>query len=287
MEYDLNNNLTLQTDAKGGQTIAFTYDALNRVTSKVVAGTGTDTTTYCYDGGCAGHTVLAGEYPVGGQLLTTSNAAHTVGYGYGIDGQVVRESHVVGGADSYELSNSYHPPSGALLTQTMPDSASTTLTFGPPYRYDAAGRMTSVGTAITQVTYDIFGNPTATSYGSGAQELRTFDPPLRLWVNTIETKGADGNTIDLTQYIRTATGRVREQKTTLDTGNYVYTYDYAGRLLMADHAFDVNDLTYTYDAAGNLRSKPIDGVVEPYLYGPPASGPHPHAPTRWRGCLRL
>ncbi|AWX92702.1 hypothetical protein DPM13_04550 [Paracoccus mutanolyticus] len=49
MTYDANNNLLRQTDAKG-QVIAFTYDALNRVTRKQVgSGAGRVETRFTYD----------------------------------------------------------------------------------------------------------------------------------------------------------------------------------------------------------------------------------------------
>ena len=274
MVYDINGNLTLQTDAEG-QTIAFAYDALNRVTQKTVSDGGTPAiTSYCYDTGCAGNPGGANEYPVG-QLSTVSLGTHTVAYGYGIDGQVVRETHTVD-TTTYALASTYHA-SGALLTQTLPtDSSGASQSFGP-YRYDAAGRMTGFGPYITAVTYDLFGNPTETLYGSGAREETVYDP-LRAWITDIKVYAAAGVVpIDHTEYDRTATGRVLTQATTRDEGDFTYAYDYAGRLLEADNTSDdLFDQSFTYDAAGSMRSNSHLGA---YLYGAPTAA-HPHAPTQ-------
>jgi RHS repeat-associated protein len=179
------------------------------------------------------------------------------------------------GIATYALTSTYHA-SGALLTQTLPTgSGGSSQSFGP-YRYDAAGRMTGFGTYIAAVTYDLFGNPTETLYGSGAREETSYDP-LRAWITDIEVYDGTGGLLERTRYYRSATGRVTRQETSRDEGDFTYAYDYAGRLLEADNTSDdLFDQSFTYDAAGSMRSNAHLGS---YLYGP-ATGAHPHAPTQ-------
>ncbi len=91
MSYDRNNNLKLQTDAKG-QTIAFDYDDLNRVTKKTVTAGGSSTVTdMTYD-----EIGLGGDNL--GQLTTVSVPGHTINYDYHITGQVQNETHAISDA---------------------------------------------------------------------------------------------------------------------------------------------------------------------------------------------
>jgi len=268
MQYDLNNNLTLQTDAKG-QTIAFVYDDLNRVTSKTVTGSGGSVvTTSTYD------QVSGGEYNIG-QLTTLSSPGHSIQYGYNKVGQLITEDQTID-SRTFGLETSYDV-SGALLNQRLPNAPGTTATnWVGSYRYDIGGRIIGFGSYVTDVDYNIWSQPIRTAYDNGVEDLRTYDAQ-RGWLTEIDLQDNTAATLDSTLYTRTATGRVSRQNSHRAEADFDYAYDYAGRLLTATNfsSQPLWDQTFTYDAAGSMRSNSHLGT---YSYGA-ASAAHPHAPT--------
>ncbi|WP_189654771.1 hypothetical protein [Paracoccus mutanolyticus] len=43
------------------------------------------------------------------------------------------------------------------------------------YDYDAANRVTSFGSFITNVSYDVWGNPTRMDFGNGTYQTASYD----------------------------------------------------------------------------------------------------------------
>ena len=85
--YDLAGNLTSQTDAKG-QTITFSYDALNRLTSKTGPGL---SVTYGYDVGTYGT----------GRRTSMNDGSGSASWVYDIRGRTTQESKTITGVGTF------------------------------------------------------------------------------------------------------------------------------------------------------------------------------------------
>ncbi|MDQ0473538.1 FG-GAP-like repeat-containing protein [Labrys wisconsinensis] len=128
--YDGASNLTRQTDAKGQQ-VAFLYDPLNRVRSKIAHAElpandpGRDTTTYAYDEGRTGFFNV-------GKMTTSTNAAATLTADYDVLGREVKKTLVVDG-QTYVTTTVYDTGS-RVTARSLPDGSSV-----GPITYDPAG----------------------------------------------------------------------------------------------------------------------------------------------------
>ena len=298
LEYDDNDNLTKQTDAKN-QTIEFSYDELNRPTRKLVTDTNGAVATYSlYDddnlttthdraGANCWKAANPAFYNIGQLTCQTVGENRTV-YDYGITGQAEKVIQFVNTGTSANEAIRTHQRytfDGALLRQAYIylDSAGTQQwAWTPEYKYDAAGRLVQFGTDITDVQYDLRGNPTRTDYGTGVIDQRTYNA-ARGWMTSATVTSVLDGTYQKT-YTRSGTGRVTTVNATLDAGDLAYVYDYTGRLLSATNTAGLSQYnqSFTYDRAGRMRSNAHIGA---YVYGAAKSvgtngnSPHSHAPT--------
>ncbi len=277
LEYDANDNLDRQTDAKG-QIITFTHDALNRVLSKTVyPSTGQPVvTTYTYDRSRTG-------FVNAGQLTDTENADHKIEYDYVASG-LAEETHTFyesSGNRVYALEREYYT-SGLLKRERLPETpGATTTNWNPDYAYDQAGRVADLGTYVTDITYDLWGNATRIDYGGNIHEAAVYDAD-RGWL--MQTKLYNPQNWELGSQVlaRAASGRIKGQTMFEIWSNFDFTYDYAGRLLTADNVaggWDHLDEVFTYNAAGSMASQTGLGS---YTYNA-ANGNHPHAPSQVAG----
>lgn len=292
MEYDLNGNLTRQVDAKG-QVIAFTYDSLDRVTEKAVTWTPeggsarTDTTTMTYD-------AATGWRPTTGKniglLTAVQNAAEQTHYRYNQVGQPYWEMHDVPGAGQYEVYRAYHQ-SGELQRTELPAGTGQGRAATPDYEYDAAGRVTKFGSYITNVSYNLRGQPERVDFGSGTYTSNAYGVENG-WLDETRVFSAAHAEIDMRHYVRSQGGRVIRQNAGHSASRLNYCYDYAGRLLAAadlDKAgltcatvgswqgAEARDQFFSYRPDGSMASNDHIGS---YSY---AGSPVPHAPASVAG----
>lgn len=294
MAYDLNNNLVSQQDAKG-QTIAFTYDELDRIASKLVTwldgsgATQSDPTTYTYH---EAHVDLQGGKNVG-KLTTAWNPEHLVRYGYDDTGQVVEEEHSVESPSlqTYSFLRDYYE-NGALRRAWLPSGTAGQTTVTPNHIYDAAGRLHSVAGWIDAITYDQRSQPTLLEFDNGMEEVRTYDAE-RGWVLDINARNSQGTPQYRSIYTRSVAGRVlRHQINAVNEESQQYCYDYAGRLTVAADLIGANrtcetignwtgntpyDQFFSYRRDGSMAS---NSEVGTYNY---AGSPVPHAPASTNG----
>ena len=297
MAYDLNNNLTLQTDAKG-QVIQFVYDELNRVTQKSVTQAGATTVTNMVYG-----TPTAGYFDIG--KLTRQDVSlpslngiytvqHSTDFNYDQTGQIVRVLHQTDGKQIY-LNYAYAADGASLASMSLPTipgeaSAIRTNTNIGTFTYDLAGRLLTFKNGATNyinaVSYDVWGNVQSTLYGNGARDDSSFDT-TRGWPVTMASKEAN-NAADVvnTTYSRTALGRIKSVALETPYGigagpnpaTMAYTYDYAGRLLAANSTAAPTapnfDQTFAYDAGGRMVANSGVGAYS-YLN----TGKARHAPS--------
>jgi RHS repeat-associated protein len=283
MDYDSNNNLIRQTDAKG-QVIQFAYDKLNRVTLKdVITPNDVTRTGYTYD--CATGTYFkdcaATDYYGYGKLIRqivsapSSTGVYTYPYqiytDYDQNGQVKQQRNYANGSwfktdYTYGLDGKSLVSMGNASNETYEAQTIHNLGVFGAFTYDVSGRLKTfkngTTTYISNVVYDKWGNATSTAYGNGAADAAQFDP-LRGWP-TLMTSKEKGNATPILShtYDRSATGRI--QSVTLEDeystaglenpGSFAYTYDYAGRLRSAisSTANASLDQTFQYDDGGRI-----------------------------------
>ncbi|GAB5445471.1 RHS repeat-associated core domain-containing protein [Gymnodinialimonas sp.] len=273
MSYDAADNLVLQTDALG-QTIAFEYDDLNRITRRTVTGTqATYITTYTYD------QPGTGEHNVG-HLTQITNPDHTIRRGHDQAGNVTREEHTFLGR-TYSLGATY-TPAGPVLQRTLPlNPGSTIATAIGIHEYDSANNLRAIAGYLDFADYDYSGRLTQLRFDNLARYRLIYTGPDQ-FLRRVTVRGTTNQELHQLIYDRTLAGRVSRITSPYDVAyNHDYVYDYAGRLMSATPVNGNTGLTraFSYDAGGSMV---FNSAVGTYQYGPP-TGPHPHAPTSVAG----
>jgi len=152
--------------------------------------------------------------------------------------------------------------------------AGTPDTLAISYDYDQAGRLSGIPSYIASTTYNARGQVASMIYANGAWVFNSFSP-TRGWMDQVEVFDINGVSAFSSSYTRAANGAILSASATDDQGDFAYTYDYAGRLLLADNLTnDAFDQAFTYDAGGNMVTNSELGT---YLY-PAATAAHPHSP---------
>ena len=154
--YDAAGNRTSVTDGKG-QTTAFVYDGLNRLTSQTFANG--DTTSYTYN--------------AVQKIAQTSPRGIVTSYGYDARDRLLTVSAPAHG-DTRALGRSYtYDSAGHLLTVNETGNAAANVS----YTYDAMGRVTAESSRgiVHQYRYDIAGNRTQATYGTGRSVQTSYD----------------------------------------------------------------------------------------------------------------
>ena len=253
-EYDALGNVTAVTDAMGGKT-AYEYDALSRIT-KVTSPMGAKS-TFAYDS-------------LGNITSFTDAGDNTTAYAYDAKGRLTEKN--TAGEERY----TYAYDSRDRLTAVAGEDSLVT------YRYDAVGSLTAVtdgNGSTTSYEYDKAGNVTRTLDPLGNQKQYAYDDAGNLSESTDENGNTTeydydalnrlvrkdtGEAISTASYAYDAMGRL----TCMDdvTGESLYTYDEAGRLLTAVDG-NGRKLTYEYDVYGNVTKVTYpDGETVAYTY---------------------
>ena len=282
MEYDLNGNLTRQTDAKN-QVMTFTYDALDRTTFKFVPNPdgGRTVIRYRYD---TDYNNLANTYPIGKlsevafvpeSSTGTSNPSEYLRTSYNIHGEAHRQTRRYDG-------RTYHHETGYTSDGKLQREAGARDPNNPGQRvftsnfsYDTAGRLRTQSGNINETVYNARGQITEQRYANGTRVEYAYGAQRgllqRIWV-----KNASGNQLHRIDYAHDVEGRVTH-RTEAGVGLTVYSYDYDSRLVQADHqSNDALDESFTYALNGNVLSSTRAGT---YTY-PSATAPRPHTPTQ-------
>jgi RHS repeat-associated protein len=274
--HDKAGNLLTQTDALG-QVTRFSYDAINRPTSKVTRyGTaGAETTTLVYD------EVRAGSYNKG-KLTTQANAAASFAFNWDKNGLEGKRTQTVDGRAHAtvfvrdvlgRIFGKLHPDNdwagGGLVNRTM--------RYGVTYTYDAAGQLTSIPGLINSITYNAKGQVERAVYANGVTTMNSYDG-VKGWLKQIKHFTNIGSLMEV-DYTRDGIGRI--QSVVVDghpEESWTYAYDDLDRLTQASNAGDSGlSRTIAYDAAHNITS--MTGVGS-YTYPAQGAGAvRPHAAT--------
>jgi RHS repeat-associated protein len=169
--YDSWGRLTQENRNGGAVVITYTWDALDRLTSRTSGGT---TETYGYD---------AGTYGKGRLTIISSMTAgqgSTTSWIYGADGQLLQQSDNVFGVGG--TTNWNYDAQGRLATDTHANGVQFS------YSYDIAGRVASIGSNVSgwATVADNFRYQPATDarfawrFGNNLPRSRTFDTDGRL-----------------------------------------------------------------------------------------------------------
>lgn len=164
--YDPNGNITSRRLRDGTTTLSYSYDALNRLTTKTVP---EGAVTYTYDN--LGHTTsiaqgttsLSFTFDALGRNLTQVGPQGTVTSTWDLAGRRAGIAYPGGG-----------------LTVT--------------YNYLTTGEVSSIvdgATSLASCTYDAVGNRTGVTYGNGVSQTYSYDPMSRL--TTLAMAGSSNN----------------------------------------------------------------------------------------------
>jgi RHS repeat-associated protein len=283
------------TDAKG-ETTLFTYDALGRVATEILPGSGgagsggTATYTYGYDldgdlltaTDSLGHTTSY-SYNALNEKTSVENAdGDTTGFTYDGDGNVLTVTDGLSHTTSYTYNDR-----GEVLTQVQPSGGGTTA-----YTYDLAGRLTSLTDADSDTTTYAYnkanelvteksptGGLTTTTYDLAGNTLSVTDPDnhtisysydadneenTETWMNP-----SGGSPLNVVTYTYNADGDVTQVQD--DVSKYEYGYNADNEVTSQSNLGTTGvptvTLTYAYDADGDRTSMDdsLGGLVS-YTY---------------------
>ena len=180
--YDANGNLTSQTDANG-DSIVFTYDALNRITAKDYPVGQTDV-TYTYDGGTVaewGTEPSSGNY-CRGKLVKIEDASGTTEMAYDELGRVNKlrkKVNKTSGDYTYDFSTTFDAL-GRKKTVDILNTNDSDDTDEVSYTYNTQGEVEAIssyvhGDIVTNVNYNASSQMTKVEYGNGVYTDYTYD----------------------------------------------------------------------------------------------------------------
>ncbi|MGF7055671.1 RHS repeat-associated protein [Bosea sp. OAE752] len=270
--HDNMGNVLTQLDAKN-QTTRFTYDALNRVKTKVSRdGTAqAETTSYTYD------ETRAGFYNIG-KLTTEANAAASFAYDFDKNGLEVKRTQTVDGRAHVTLTE--RDVIGQVIGKRYPDNDTVgrVAGSGTAFGYDAAGRLKSIPTLITGMSYNARGQVLMASYANGAVTTNSYGG-VKGWLKQTAHTGAGGVALLNVAYTHDAVGRILSSTTAgQPSESWSYWYDELDRLTNAGNASSsALNKVFTYNAAHSITSQTGIGS-----YSYPAQGAgavRPHAAT--------
>ena len=217
-EYDDDGNLTKKIDPRKVTTTplvyvetTFTYDALNRLTSKSYNDNTTANVLYKYDNqvlpaGAPGATIFQrGEST--GRLVSVTYGGTAAGTYYGYDslGRVierVQRTDLV----NYEVTASYNR-SGAMATETYPAVAGATDRRVVTHSFDGAGRLSSLtssatsyadGASVSAINYAAHGALDNETYGNNLLHQVDYNSRLQPTSIKVGTTAAQTSIVNLT-----------------------------------------------------------------------------------------
>ncbi|MFY9553129.1 MAG: discoidin domain-containing protein [Blastocatellia bacterium] len=230
--------LATKTDARGVIT-TYGYDSLNRLvsisynTSGAIGVATTPAINYTYDNNQSTNTK--------GLLLTvTSGSGYSESYSYDSFQRVQSITRMI---DGRNYTTSHQLNTASQLTQ-MTYPSGRVINVG----HDSKGRLISMGSYLTNVTYDAIGQLTGTSLGNGVSENYNYDPN-RMQLTTYNATAPGGGLGGLMQLSYVYQASAGQSGTGTTAGN-------AGQLmsLFGTIAGIGEGASYGYDVVGRLTT---------------------------------
>ncbi len=258
-----------KTDARG-VIITYGYDTMNRLTSVSYNTSGapgvasTPNVSYVYDTNQSSNT--------NGRLLSLSvGNSYSESYGYSVGignggngGNTLNLTSMTGTIDNHNYTTSYQYNTANHLTQiTYPSNRAIIL------GHDSKGRVTSVGSFLTSVTYNGIGQLTGTTLGNGVTETFGYDSNRMQLISQTATKsgGPTNGLMNLTYGYQASAGQMGTGSTAGNAGQLVsisgtinqttesaaYTYDDLARLVTSNQTSNGSSAQrrFVYDRFGN------------------------------------
>ena len=233
--FDAAGNVKTSRDARGYLT-TYTYDALHRLT-QALYGDGTFS-TYTYDQGANG---------VGRLTSMTDPGPITTSWTYTAMGRVATKTQVIGSgatARTHQLSYSYNPTTGQIISMTYPSGKVITYTYGATSK-DLERIAINGANAASAITYHPFGGVKRMTLGNGQVWSNSLDQDGRVRTYTLA-----GVTYTITW---DAANRIKGITSSQTATNRTFDYDNLDRI--TSFATTGRSQTFGYDATGNLLSK--------------------------------
>lgn len=272
--YDNASNMVFENDPKVNQHLEYCYDALDRLTLKTAETNDTFSGDPCVGSANRAYygydTATNGKGRFGYAVGPDAIARRQV-YAYDVRG---RETQVLHSVDLPDLpfrsfiADVTYDEADRLKTIEYPsdnDAAPEVFSFGYNFAGQAVSAFSANNMYVQSATYDRFGRPLDTVYGSGVSEDRTYGSQSQNY-----RLARIGVLRGLTQLQNFAYGpydrvgnllRIDDQ-TPADQyppfsgrdHDWAYTYDGVGRLARADWGASVTDLDFGYDFLHNMTS---------------------------------
>jgi RHS repeat-associated protein len=280
-EYDGDGNVIARTDARQ-LTVLSRYDGAGRKVAEWEDGNEEATRIeYAYDapGDCDACSNTEGllarvSYPLGDD--STERGVDEFGYDARSQPSYVARSF---GSTRFEFGSEYDN-AGRMTRARYPGDLSVTFT------HDPAGRVTSVGDFVPEITYGDRDLVATTLLGNGVSTAYEYDVLDRL--SAIDTLAPGDVVVQATRYEHDRVGNVVAASddgvpSSVPSVNARYRYDSLYRLVEArlDPDRDAEEiLSFGYDEIDNISSKTSDREDESpdhvgdYVYGEDGAGPH-------------
>lgn len=264
LRYDDGDRLLARTNA-AGQTVAYAYDELGRLTALTADGA---SYRYHYDDG------RDGAEHVRTRLGWVEEPTGYVAFGYDAAGQLVRTVREIDGRRAEETRTL--SPSGLLLGVAYDDGFATTV------RYDRAARPIEVGDLWSLVSQDPAGRILAERFGNGVTQRYDRDVlGLTRRVAVAAPGGAALYDVALTRNAWSGITAVADLDGVGLDHSATFAYDSRGRLTGATLGAGTGryEFSYRYDGLQNMVARQAAGprslgaLTGEYRYGEGGSGP--------------
>ena len=258
-QYDARGLKTKMIDADGAS-VTFGYDSGRRLTSTVDQLA--QTTTYVYDSADR----LTGRiysdalndsftYDKGSRLLTAKSGrySNTITRTYDGNGELAAEKTTVG---TLNLTTSYLYDGNANVAQVTYSNSSVLVNT-----YNQRDELTNAkldGVSVVTYTRDSAGRPTATAWGNGTSEGRSFR--LDDLVSAVALVKGSTNLAELSYTYDANKRRIAETNGLTSGESQTFAYDSANR--PATWAQGSNSQSWTLTATGDWTSNTLNGLVQ-------------------------
>jgi RHS repeat-associated protein len=264
--FDTAGNVTQRLDNKG-QTLKYSYDAINRLKQIVRVDTGQSLATYTYDqtDGCGQPTAIHGcGY---GRLTSILDLTGTTDFSYDPAGHLLSKTQITSGV-TLKTTYTYFPGTDDVQTMTLPSSNVLS------YTWDKNGHITSIsltkaGTIgatalVSNVKYQPFNGPLSWKLGNGEAVGRQYDVDGAVSGDPVDAQ------IDYTPDKTSLVDMYLGGGSTFSAPNVVYSGSRSFGTDNLDHATGLSgsvavgsgtaqslSLIYGYDLADNRKSQTI------------------------------
>jgi len=254
--YDASGNLLTQKDAKS-QTLAYGYDKLDRVATKIYPNSG-GVITYFYDD------ATAGTYRKGRMWKVTDLSGSTT-FTYDVRGRQTRVDKLVT-PGTYSTQYSYDSLD-RVVTMTYPNGESVGYTYNSQGLLDKISSV--IGTYVANLDYNAVDKVNSMTTGNGKVTTYSFHPQ-NFRLTGLSTPGLQNLT-----YNYDNVGNISNITDTIKANTQTFGYDNLHRLTSASStATPAYSHGLTYDAIGNMTA----GAGKTFTY-PGNGGLRPHAAT--------